>query len=277
LAEALNEMTGEIKRLQEEIAASERLSTFARVAAGLAHDLQAPIEALRVACEGITLRPDDDAAHELFTLSANEYLPKLHRYVRDLRRLAHDGNVPLELSSIDAAAIAEKVIAEVKTSPKWRGVEFVAEGSAVAVWGDASLLRRAIFNLAANGADAVVMTKKPGKVTIRVGDDEHDSLIVDVIDTGVGIPADQMAEIMVHDFKSTKRNSGVGLGLGVARHVATSHGGEITVSSQEGKGSTFRMRIPRLAHAVPATTKRGGLPNDAKNDATNRTAGTGLD
>jgi signal transduction histidine kinase len=66
---------------------------------------------------------------------------------------------------------------------------------------------------------------------------------------------------MTHDFRSTKRNSGVGLGLGVARHVATSHGGSITAESIEGEGTTFRITIPRHAItgiAADTALRKGG-------------------
>jgi signal transduction histidine kinase len=107
------------------------------------------------------------------------------------------------------------------------------------------------------------MRKPPlGRVTVRVGNSESgDALVVDVIDTGVGIPRDKLAEILVNDFRSSKRNSGVGLGLGVARHVATSHGGTVTATSEEGQGSTFRITIPRQAItgiAADTALRKGG-------------------
>jgi len=65
---------------------------------------------------------------------------------------------------------------------------------------------------------------------------------------------------MINDFRSSKRNSGVGLGLGVARHVAASHGGTITAESTEGVGTTFRIKLPRHAMAgVAAEVERKGV------------------
>jgi signal transduction histidine kinase len=251
LAEAMNNMAAELKTLQEEMKSKERLSTFARVAAGLAHDLQTPIESIRGACDLMLARPEDDTAHEMLASAAKNHLPRLHRYVRDLRRLAHDGKVPLELQSIDPRSLAERISRDAASSPKWLGVEFGADGRAANLWADESLLARALSNLVANAADACVQRRPPsGKVTIRVVDaPESDALTFEVEDTGVGIPADKLADIMVNDFRSTKRNSGVGLGLGVARHVASSHGGTISATSEEGKGSTFRMSIPRQSMA----------------------------
>jgi two-component system, NtrC family, sensor kinase len=264
LAIGMNEMAEELHRLQEDMKSKERLNTFARVAAGLAHDLQTPIESIRGACDLMLARPQDDAAREMLASAARNHLPRLHRYVRDLRRLAHDGKVPLELQAIDPRALAERVAQDASSSPKWMGVEFEAEGDASSIWADESLLARAMSNLVGNAADACVQRRPPqGTVTIRVSDDaDKGSLVIEVQDTGVGIPADKLADLMVNDFRSTKRNSGVGLGLGVARHVASSHGGTITAESEEGIGSTFRMSIPRQTAsgiaATDSTLRKGG-------------------
>jgi signal transduction histidine kinase len=263
LTDDLDFMTTELKRLNEEMAARERLNTFARVAAGLAHDLQTPIESVRTACDAMLHKPAEKSSRELLESATVSHLPRLHRYVRDLRRLAHDGKVPLEVVSVLPRLLVEKVVEDAAASPKWRGIEFVAEGEADSLWADESLLRRALGNLVANAADACVMRRPPsGRVTVRVANSsKEDALVVDIADTGVGIPADKLVEIMTHDFRSTKRNSGVGLGLGVARHVATSHGGSITAESVEGEGTTFRITIPRHAItgiAADTALRKGG-------------------
>ncbi len=259
LAVDLNDMTAELEKLHGEIKSKERLSTFARVAAGLAHDLQTPIESVRGACDMMLARPDDEMALELLRSAAANHLPRLHRYVRDLRRLAHDGRVPLELTSVNPRWLAEKVAADATTSPKWHGLEFKADGEAKRIWADESLVLRAMSNLVANAADACVMRRPPkGTVTIRVSDSpDGEDLYIDIVDTGVGIAADKLADLMINDFRSSKRNSGVGLGLGVARHVASSHGGTVTAESVEGTGSTFRIKLPRKAVAgVAAEAER---------------------
>jgi signal transduction histidine kinase len=178
--------------------------------------------------------------------------------VRDLRRLAHDGKVPLELQSIDPRIIAEQVVKDAAQSPKWQGVEFDVDGQAEKIWADESLLVRAVMNLTGNAADACVQRTPPqGKVCVRVFDaDEGGSLVLEVRDSGVGIAADKLKDLLISDFKSTKRNSGVGLGLGVARHIAAAHGGVVTAESEEGKGSTFRITIPR--HSMSGYHASGG-------------------
>jgi signal transduction histidine kinase len=244
-------MAAELARLQDEIRAKERLSTFARVAAGLAHDLQAPIESVRAACDLAIRHPQDEGARDLLRSAASVQVPRLSRYVRDLRRLAEEGHVPLDLQSVDAHAIAEQVIGAARVEPKWEGVEFAVEGRCEPIWVDQSLLERAITNLVGNAADACVGLADPrGHVTVRLGDTGRgDHLTIEVIDTGVGIAAAALDQLLVNDFRSTKRNSGVGLGLAVSRHIAAAHGGAITAESRLGVGSTFRLSVPRSAVA----------------------------
>jgi signal transduction histidine kinase len=251
LADSLNVMTSELGRLQAELRAKERLTTFARVAAGLAHDLQAPIEAVRSAYDMALGELPPERVSESLKQVALSHIPRLHRYVKDLRRLAHEGNVPLELKAIDARSIVDSVLRDASGSVKWRGVKFSAEGSGEPVLADESLIGRAIANLVGNAADACLMAHpRPGSVKVSVVDTPG-SLLIEITDSGVGMSDQTLSDLMVNDFRSTKRNSGVGLGLGVARHVATAHGGTISATSREGEGSTFVLRIPRHSSVSP--------------------------
>jgi two-component system sensor histidine kinase BaeS len=121
------------------------------------------------------------------------------------------------------------------------------------VLADESLIGRAVANLVGNAADACLMAHpRPGQVKVTVVDTPG-NLLIEITDSGVGMSDQTLSDLMVNDFKSTKRNSGVGLGLGVARHVASAHGGTITATSIEGEGSTFVLRIPRQTTVSPFT------------------------
>jgi signal transduction histidine kinase len=82
-------------------------------------------------------------------------------------------------------------------------------------------------------------------VTVRLTDVDG-SIEVQVIDTGTGMTAEQLDKIQHGDFASEDRTSGIGLGLGVARHVAQGHGGILEIASEHGTGSTFTLRLPRI-------------------------------
>ncbi len=245
LAQGLNQMAVELTDLQREMRARERLNTFAGVAAGLAHDLQLPIENARDACTYALEHPDRPDAQHVLRRALDADLSKLSRFVRDLRRLAREGAVPLVMQAVEPAVVAQRVTEDASASPRWGGVKFSWSGAAAPLYADEDLVARALGNLVSNAADACV--GKPGaSVAIEVSDDE-DGKILDlaVRDTGPGIDPTRLSEILVGDFKSDKRHSGVGLGLGVARHVAAAHGGTLTAESVVGQGSVFRLRLAR--------------------------------
>jgi len=243
LAEGVNEMATSLAQLEEEAKARERLTTFARIAAGLAHDLRLPIEAVRTACDAVVANPDDTGAVELVRTVHRRDLPRLKEFVDDLRMLSQRGEGSLQSEQVDPAQLVADVVDHLAGYAKWRGTTFAAEGTAPAIEVNRKLLRRALFNLAANGADACGTTGPGGTVTISVS--ERDALVCfEVSDTGSGIEPDRLGSLLKGDFASTKRSSGIGLGLGVARHVAEVHNGHLSVESEVGVGTTFRLTLP---------------------------------
>ncbi len=112
------------------------------------------------------------------------------------------------------------------------------------VSGDALALRRALDNLVSN---ALKFTPAEGHVTMRLFGGE-DTVTLQVSDTGVGIPNDQLERIFERfyqvDGSTTRRYGGVGLGLALVKGIVEAHGGQITVTSQAGQGATFTIKLP---------------------------------
>jgi signal transduction histidine kinase len=246
LADALDEMAEALYDEREQARMRERLTTFARVAAGLAHDLRMPIEAVRSAVELSTERPEDPTAQRLLGRIQQRDLPRLKRFVDDLHRLAHMGNLGLEYEQVDLDLLLDDIRTELTTAPKWQGVSFEVRGTANPAVLDKGLVRRAVFNLASNGAEACLEVGQGGTVTFELHESE-DTVEIRVSDTGVGLAPERVATLSQSDFQSTKRTSGVGLGLGVVRQVLAAHDGTLAISSTVGAGSVFTMRLPRTA------------------------------
>ncbi len=245
LAASINTMASSLDTLHSEARARERITTFGRVAAGLAHDLRLPIETMREAAKTIIENPEDSSAMDFFRISAQRELPRLARYLDDLNKLAQEGSVGLRLTSADLVELAKGVSAQFSAMPKWRGVQFLVAGEPVRATVDKDLLYRAVSNLVANGADATVNVDK-GTVTITLAreDSDGDFYLIVVADNGHGMSANALSAVLAGDFCSTNRASGIGLGFGVARHIVESHGGTITGSSKPGSGTVFRVRLP---------------------------------
>ena len=256
LAQALNDMASSLKRLQDEAAAQERLTTFSRVAAGLAHDLRQPIESLRGAWDTFLGNSEDVTARDLLTTMATRDLQRLKRYVDDLSGLAKQGDIALSSERTCLFTLAEKVVQELRQRPKWKGVEFVVTGAEQECTVDINLVRRAVMNLAANGADACLEKEGKGTVAVEVRGWEKEQVKICVSDTGSGIEESRLSGLFRSDFRSTKRSSGVGLGLGVVRHVAEVHRGTLEVCSQVGVGSTFTLTLPCEGGALKGSSNR---------------------
>lgn len=267
LADALDDMARALFDEREQTRMRERLTTFARVAAGLAHDLRLPVEAVHSAIDLIAERPGDPAAQRLLGRIRQRDLPRLKRFVDDLHRLAHKGNLGLEYERVDPRALLDEICAELASAPKWYGVSFEIRGCAGPAVMDRGLVRRAVVNLAGNAAEACLELGPGGTVTLEL--DEGDGMLeIRVADTGVGMPPERVAALEHSDFQSTKRTTGVGLGLGVVRQVLAAHDGSLAIASTVGAGSVFTMRLPRAARP-----QQRGLP-EASPAARARAAGS---
>jgi two-component system sensor histidine kinase SenX3 len=137
----------------------------------------------------------------------------------------------------------------------------------VNVLGDRRQLVSALGNLV---EDAVKYSEPGGQVQIRVRVQGNNAELM-VADQGIGIPAADHARIFERFYRVDKGRSrdtgGTGLGLSIVRHVATNHGGEVLVSSAEGEGSTFVIRLPI---AVSETTADTGASTDNVPSSENR-------
>jgi two-component system phosphate regulon sensor histidine kinase PhoR len=108
---------------------------------------------------------------------------------------------------------------------------------------DKDRIRQTIINLVHN---AIKFNKPGGKVTVSTGYDSN-SITVSVADSGIGISKQDLPHVFERFYKADKARTGggSGLGLAIAKHTVQAHSGDISVRSEEGKGSTFSFRLPR--------------------------------
>lgn len=212
----------------------------------ISHELRTPVGALALLAE--TLADEDDP--ETVRRLASNMVFEAHRVGRIIKDL-------LELSQIEAADQPLKeivgiplVIAEAvdRTRPlaEHRSIRVDVDdaGNGLVVVGDRRQLVSAVANLIDN---AVKYSDSGGHVQVVAG--FRDGMVeVGVTDHGIGIPARDVGRIFERFYRVDRARSretgGTGLGLAIVRHAATNHGGAVSVESQEGKGSTFTIRIP---------------------------------
>jgi two-component system phosphate regulon sensor histidine kinase PhoR len=120
----------------------------------------------------------------------------------------------------------------------------VAVDSVPPILGDLDGLERLVLNLVEN---ALKYNRPDGKVTVRLRR-LGDEAVLEVTDTGIGIPPEALPRIFERFYRVDKgrarEEGGTGLGLAIVKHIAQVHGGNVDVESRAGKGSTFRVRLP---------------------------------
>lgn len=213
--------------------------------ADASHELKTPVAGILAAAEAMQLavrhRPEDVARFSDRIESAARRLARIVEDLLDLSRLemATPVMVPLQLGTL-----VEEEVARLRTRAGEAGIELSLHSTPITVAGDVSELGLAVRNLIDN---ALRYTDRGGRVTVTLLSEGDDGL-VEVRDTGAGIPTRDLPRVFERfyrvDAARSRATGGTGLGLAIVRHVMERHGGEVTVTSQLGVGSTFTLRLP---------------------------------
>lgn len=213
--------------------------------ADASHELQTPLTTLRGELE-VALRSARTPGEYQETLkSALEEIERISSLVESLLMLARaeSGALRMDRRPVELAGLMEEVYWRLKTRADERSVElFMDTHGPVSVSGDRDRLRRLLLNLAEN---AIKYTGENGRVSLSLSQDEG-RVRIEVSDTGRGIPEEEMERIFQPFYRSPDILSerGYGLGLSIARSIALAHGGELSVNSVPGRGSTFLVYLP---------------------------------
>ncbi|MGH3655015.1 sensor histidine kinase [Glutamicibacter sp.] len=224
--------------------------------ANVSHELKTPVGAIGLLAEAITEAADDPKAVRRFSTRMDKESRRLAALVQDIIELsrlqASDAIVQGQEVNIDSV-VAEAVdrshlIAEEK------GIAITVGGHLEEpILGDADLLMTAIRNLIDNA-----IRYSPENTTVGVGIRQRDGYAqISVTDQGPGISAEEQERVFERfyrvDSARSRQTGGTGLGLSIVKHVLANHGGEVSLWSQPGHGSTFTLRLP-LADEEPATS-----------------------
>lgn len=244
----------ELATLRSRLVTSGRLAALGRLAAGIAHEINNPIAyvhanlgALRGLLDDATEKLPDEAgaaaeplreAQELIEESL-EGVQRVAAIVRDLRSFSHAGGG--ERRTVELAPLLDAVLRV--AAPQLRHVGCVERryGHDVPlVRGDPQELEQVFLNLVANAGQAVRGDQAIRVVTRRAGD----RAVVLVEDDGRGIAPETLSSIFDPFFTTKRVGEGTGLGLSIAYQIVRAHGGELSVESAPGRGTTCRVELP---------------------------------
>jgi len=223
--------------------------------ANVSHELKTPLAVIKSSIETlIDGAAEDPDSREMFLSQASREAERLEELIQDLLSLARieSGNLGLEPQTLALGnAITECVErhqqrAEAKTLTVVEKPPSDAHGDIFA-WADPDALRQVLDNLVDN---AIKYTPNGGRITVR-WTRSADTVSFEVEDTGVGIHPDDLQRVFERFYRADKARSravgGTGLGLAIVKHLVQAMKGQVRASSMPGKGTTFRVTLPRAA------------------------------
>jgi signal transduction histidine kinase len=236
-AEQLAEANVHIQQAEEAVRRSDRLAALGQLSAGLAHELRNPLGTMKASAEMLarSVSAENEVAREVagFISSevdrTNSLITRFLQFARPLKP---------QLEKADLAQTLDRAVALVEREVQGVAIYKNYEPEIAPFAFDAELLERVFYNLVLN---AVQATEAGGAVTVKTRA-MGGMVEIAVIDRGAGIDAKQRDSIFNPFF--TTKPQGVGLGLAIVSKIVDEHGGKITVESEPGKGSVFRVLLP---------------------------------
>jgi two-component system, OmpR family, sensor histidine kinase SenX3 len=245
----------EVGIVVEDLTEAARLDAVRRdFVANVSHEIKTPVGAISLLTEALREASGDSAAASRFVdriAAESSRLSRLVQELLDLSRLQGGGPLP-EMSRVELSVVLHDVVAGLRDRAAAKDVTVgVVCPAEVAVEGDPGQLAMALANL----VDNAVNYSDHGTNVHIVARVVEDVVEVSVKDEGIGIERSELDRVFERFYRvdpaRSRETGGTGLGLAIVKHVMNNHGGEVTVWSTPGVGSTFTLRVPAAVDAAP--------------------------
>jgi len=238
---------GNVLLVLRDVTEARRVETVRRdFVANASHELKTPAASIRALAETIaSASGDDPRAVERFAVQLEQEAARMARMVSDLLDLSRLEGEPAKRTELRLDRLVVEEAESHRGQAEDAGLSLALDcGEPLLVSGSARDLRLMVRNLVEN---AIQYTRPGGGVEVSArSDDDH--ALLEVRDTGVGIPAKDRPRVFERFYRVDRARSretgGTGLGLSIVKHVAESHGGTVAVESALGEGSRFLVRLP---------------------------------
>ena len=238
--------------------------------ANVSHELKTPIGAMSLLAEAVEDAADDPDAVRRFASRMGVESARLNDLVAQIIELSRlQADDPLkDAEVVDIDEVLVDAVDRCRVDAEQHQVSLAIAGtSGTQVLGDARQLSVAVGNLVEN---AVVYSDPGARVVVAAhvqAKSDDDYIEITVSDNGIGIPASEVDRIFERfyrvDYARSRANGGTGLGLSIVKHIAATHGGEVSVWSQPGAGSTFTIKVPAHLHDAETRTPADEAPASA--------------
>ena len=236
----------EIVLVLHDITSMKELERIKRdLVSSVSHELRTPLTSIKGFAETLEEEVDEKNRHYVEIIRRNT--DRLINIVRDLLLLSQmeEAGAEIEVEQVDLKGLAEQTVRifDGQAKEKGLGLKLEIEPDLPAIPADPFKIEQILINLLDN---AIKYTDR-GEVRLFLHREDR-SVVIEVHDTGIGIPKSKVSRIFerfyVVDKSRSRQTGGTGLGLSIVKHIVLLHGGEITVRSDPGQGSAFLVRLP---------------------------------
>ena len=243
--------TGAILVVIDDLAEERRVDAVRRdFVANVSHELKTPVGALSLLAEAVLMAADDVEQVRHFAERMQTEAARLSSLIQDVIDLSRlQGDDPMTHAQVvDVDELVSRAVEEVRTQASRQRIELlVGDRVGARVLADPSQLLTALRNLLTNA-----ISYSPEDTRVSISAWTRDSIVeIAVKDQGIGIPANDLDRIFERFYRvdagRSRATGGTGLGLAIVKHICQNHGGECTVWSEPGVGSTFTLRLPTIA------------------------------
>lgn len=256
LSETLHGQAEAVSKLEGQLLQAARLAELGEMAAGFAHEINNPLQIMKtdLALLDLTLKDVTDecsnreACDELKEI-ADQFQIQIGRCAAITREILRFGRQDApQVQDVDLTDFLPKVGAMVENKAQVNGIGVTCEVAPGIphVLADPGQLQQVMINLLNNAIHAVVDRHgaKGGRIDVNAHADDRGNAVITVADNGCGINQESLSKIFMPFFTTKAPGQGTGLGLSVCHSIIDSLGGELTVASTKGEGTTFTVRIP---------------------------------
>lgn len=232
-------------KLEETLQQSEKLSSIGLLAAGVAHEVNTPLTGVSSYTQMLLrMIPETDPKHALLEKMQRQ-TDRASNIVGNLLNFSRTGNAS-EFSEIDVNKLLNDTLQLLEPQLRKSSIEIAKEYAPTPprIWGNGGKLQQVFTNLILNARDAMY---DGGKITLNTYVEPDSDVVIEVSDTGEGIPAENLKKVFDPFFTTKGVGNGTGLGLAVSYGIVQEHAGSIEALSDNGSGATFRLVFPSAA------------------------------
>ena len=233
-----------IVEMERQLEKAERLSSLGQLAAGVAHEIRNPLNAISMATQRLNrdfIPSDTQKADDFKNLSGvvKDEIRRLNGIIEEF--LTFSKSRRLEFSKFSVTEILQKIVSLIREEASSRGIiiETAWRLAPASISMDVNKLQQAFLNLIKNAMESITTD---GKIYIAVEKEDKNHIVVKISDNGCGMTSEEIEQIFSPEY--TTKEKGVGLGIPLAFEIIRGHGGDIRVISRKGKGTTFEVVLP---------------------------------